>query len=271
MPRYALRGVKFARVDFSPIFGFGSLRALVERPTAETPFTGRTAIDHDVAVQACTALMVQRNAVTMSYRGTMVLFEKASGNFVRTEAYYKAGEAVERAAEYERDGKLVPLPLLGLDPLFDLSPGSGPVPKWGPTLALALDQCVRRIAKSETSTSPGGAEVIPAIEPLSIGTIAVIVGGVAVAVIGGIAAYRFLEPSARVQIAAVEAATLAYQERLAVFEKTGQMPSVSEIERANAASVVEAAKSSGRADWIVTGAAVGGTAVGATLASVVLK
>lgn len=264
MPRYAQRGIRFARVEWNPLAALAAMTAIAERPGPEQVL-GLSTIDHNVAVQIVSLFSVQRNNVLLQRAGTMAKYK--AGRFFGTETIYNAPDAADRADNLRKEGFEV-MPIVGLEPLHDLTPGKGPIERWGPTLALALDRCSVIIAKSPRAGVEGGAPIVPVVEPI---TIAIIVGGVAVTVIAGVAVFRALDPDARIQLAQVQAATKAYIARLEVFKQTGKMPPVSAIEKSNAEAVVTRAREMGKSDWLIAGAAVGGTVAGAAAASYLLR
>jgi hypothetical protein len=141
----------------------------------------------------------------------------------------------------------------------DFNPTNG----WGRKLALAIDEVLQRMGRSEQ-----GGETPPTVEPAQFARVIpliVIVTGAAIAVIGSVAVWRYLDPDLRRDIVMVEDAARNYATRLGLWKETGTMPppSVSETE---ALSTVESlAKSRSGSDWL-WGAGIAG---GITLAAVV--
>jgi hypothetical protein len=120
-------------------------------------------------------------------------------------------------------------------------------PVWGMKLALALDEVVARIGKAQIGGAPPGS-IDQVIAP-ALGTTAVIVAGVAIAVIGSLAAWRYLDPDLRASALMIKAAAESYAERLQTYAQTGTMPPASEVEKDAAPTVQSFAKSRSATDW----------------------
>jgi hypothetical protein len=140
----------------------------------------------------------------------------------------------------------------------DFNPTNG----WGRKLALAIDEVLQRLGKSEQG---GDAPVFPSAVALPMLPIIVIVTGAAIAVIGSVAVWRFLDPDLRRDVVLVEDAARNYAERLGLWKTTGTMPPPSESEKAALSTVESLAKSRSGSDWM-WGAGIAG---GITLAAVV--
>lgn len=223
------------------------------------------------AVQLATHLAVLRNAVTYRRRGPAARYVVAGGEYQGTVFASKRGSEIDLVAEHVKAQQAV-YPIVGDERLYDPWPGSGPKGKpngWGPLLALALDNATRRLATAERADAPppGYGAIAVLLPPLAIG---IIVGGVAVTVIGAVAAWRYLDPDARKAIAITDAASKAYSERLAQAEVTGIMPPASPIEEQALPAITDLAATEAKRDWIIGGAIVGGivvTAIGGAAVS----
>jgi hypothetical protein len=169
------------------------------------------------------------------------------------------------------------LPIVGDEPVPPWRPAfrevwseSNPSPTWGKQLVLAIDRVLTQIAHSEQGGEvplgygpqlPGEGAVTAAFPVLG----ALIVGGVAVTVIGAAAAWRYLDPQVRVRAAEVTAAARAYQNRLENAAASGVMAPPSPLEVANAAAVGAAADEQAARYWGYGAAALAGIGGGAAL------
>jgi hypothetical protein len=123
---------------------------------------------------------------------------------------------------------------------------------------------LRRIAKAK-QTDTGAGMITPAVAPA---VVAIIVGGAALAVVAGAAAWRYLDPDLRRDVAQVQAAATMFSARLQTNRETGKMPDPSPVETGVAKRIEKLAKDETQRGLLVGGAVVGGlvAAVGATLA-----
>lgn len=204
-------------------------------------------LTQDEATQVCASLAWSRDVAMYGRPARIAAFQ--GGKLIGAD-YYRAGDGIEN------------VPIVGDAPKRQIvPPGDGLPADWGVTLANACDAVLGMIRKSETATQiPIGYSMqIPAAFPV---VSALIVGGLAVTVIGSVAAWRYLSPEARTSLALVEASATAYRARLAAYQETGKMPPASELET-NTATMVKELAEKGRAAGFWSGAAVGGGAVAA--------
>jgi hypothetical protein len=137
-----------------------------------------------------------------------------------------------------------------------------PTSGWGRKLALAIDEVQQRIGRSEqggdvpAQMSPAVFRAVPLV---------VIVTGAAIAVIGSVAVWRFLDPDLRRDIVMIEDAARNYATRLGLWKETGTMPPPSVAEQEALSTVESLAKARSGSDWL-WGAGIAG---GITLAAVV--
>jgi hypothetical protein len=235
---------RYARIDYNPaaaelvaatITGWAAMSGVERGP----------GLRQDDAAQLAADLAVTRGIIATAGdpEQTRYAVYDSGGTFLRVQTpqgpELENGEtAIPIAGDY-------PFPPAGFKRPYDRA--LDPNENWARDLVLAIDRCLRDLKRTEQAGSiPAGygIEIPPdvqlgAVPPLSI---AIIVGGAAVAVIGTVATWRFLNPELRVQVASVRAAAKAYQARLAVLQTTGTMPGASPIEVANAAAVREASK-----------------------------
>lgn len=182
-------------------------------------------------------------------------------------AAFKDGRLV--SSDYYRAEADENVPMVGDAPKRQIVPPSPGLPDdWGITLSNACDRVLGMVAAAETSSQiPIGYSLpIPAAFPVVAG---LIVGGLAVTVIGAVAAWRYLDPQARTSLALVEASSTAYRSRIASFAETGKMPPASELEQNTAAMVKELAEK-GRSAGFLSGALVAGGALAAIGAGVAI-
>lgn len=244
---------KYATVEF--VLGAGDLLnvAIAGWATAggTIPQAGLTQND---AVQFVTDLAALRHAATCGAVGEFAIFR--GGKWVRN--VWSLGFPDLSDGESS-------VPIVGSERLSTASPGGGELgPHWGRDLALAMDQIMAELADARQAGEPPSGFgpvgiVVPAAAPA---VVAIIVGGVALGVIGTAAAWRYLDPELRTRAAEVRAAAKAFEGRLRVLRDTGTMPPPSELEKANAEAVRETASTRRNRDWAYAAAAVGGLAVG---------
>lgn len=233
-------------------------------------------VTQDEAVQLVTNLSVLRHSAAMGVNAGRFAVYGLSGDFRGVQLNPKA-ETLD--AEYQTAVPIVgdePPPPAGLSSPYD--PNLDPVANWPRKLVLAIDRVCTQIAKSEKGGSipqgygfdplpPGvGGEGTLAAWP-AIGIVAVIVGGAAIATIGGVAVWRYLDADVRTRTAEISAAGTAYQARLQVYQASGTMPPPGPLETANAKAIEEAAKESSDKYWLIGAAALAGIGGGAALIS----
>lgn len=250
-----LNALRYARVQMR----VGAAQLLAVQLTAGgavTPVGSGPGVRQDDAVQLVTDLAVARSVVTW-------------GTF--TESWvYKGGKFLGRGTP----GRTVAageesIPVVGVEPLAQrVPPGKGAPDDWGITIALACERAIDAIADSQRSAElPLGYSAfgVPAALPLPLA--AVIVGGVAASVVGAVAAWRYLDPEARHQLAAIEAASVAYRTRIAAWRETGTMPEVTAIEQTTAEAVTKLASKTRTSGWLIGAGVAGGVALGAGAAA----
>lgn len=259
--------VLWARVAYQPLAAQAALAGLAMAPETQGP--GLNAGD---AVQVAVYLATLRDVVAS--------YDPISGGPVATIAVYTKDGAPVCLYETSADGAVAlsqkmsavgnyGIYVVGGAPLRNTGP-TGPVPKWGKKLALALDEVLAKIGSAEQGpTQPVGFVntlnvVLPALAPL-----AVIVTGAALSVIGVVAVWRYLDPDFRRDALLVKQAAVDYAGRLQIFKDTGAMPPPSQNE-VSATSTVEAmAKSRSGTEWM-WGAGIAGGVTLVALASAVI-
>lgn len=236
--------MRYAKIQLIPNAGNLVVAYLAASGVVSVDGPGVTQED---AVQLVGQLAMQRDAAQLATRDRMrVAVYDSSGRFlgISTTSASKPGMPAD-----VRAGGATMLPLVGDAPLVG--------DPWARDLADAIDNVTRAIARAKTATKPpvGGAPIVPAGLPLAA---AILVGGAAVAVIGSVAAWRYLDPELRRDTAAIGAAATAYTDRLRTAAQTGTMPGPSEIEK-SVAERVRARASSERTTGLLVG---GGIALG---------
>lgn len=162
------------------------------------------------------------------------------------------------------DTRLSATLIVGDGPLVAPAPGGPGLPNdWAIRLGRALDGLTLTIAQSEQAGDiPAGfASITKTIGPAAI--TAIIVGGAALAVVGGVAVWRYFDPELRKHTSAIHAAAQAYDQRLQTLKATGQMPPPSQIELGAQSAVESASKDETRRSLVWAGAIAGGLTVGA--------
>ena len=164
----------------------------------------------------------------------------------------------------------VVVPIVGDAPFRSFATSAtdvNPSPKWGKKLALACDELLQRFGKSDQ----GGdvpAQVSNTALPLV--PLVVIVTGAALAVVGSVAVWRFLDPELRRDMVVVENAARSYAERLGMWKTTGTMPPPSPAEEDALSTIEGLAKARGQTDWL-WGAGIAGGITLAALVSVAIS
>src|SRR5262245_12227097 len=259
--------VQWARVDYSTQLAQAALSAVILAP--EIKGTGLSAGD---AVQVATYFAMLRDVVA-SYdarkggpHAKMALYT-ADGKPYRMVDF--VGHTDTLASEMKAK-KLMGALVVGdapfVDPHVRLTSWT-PVPNWGRKLALALDQVLIEFSKAEQGPNVpiGFAEITPAVLPLALGTVAVIVTGAALALIGSVAAWRYLDPDLRRDSLIVRQAAENYAQRLSIFQDTGKMPPPSENETKGIDTVEKLASARGTTEWGWVAAIAGGLCAGSVL------
>lgn len=197
-------------------------------------------------------------------------------------AWYQDGRfygvrTVGSAAPVDRLRTARGYPVIGEEPFRKPPFGSSSLgDDWPHQLAMACDTVLRRLTKAETADAvprgwggefPGGAEPIPG--GIGLGGIAIIVAGAAVGVIGTAAAWRYLAPEARIEIASIAAAARAYETRLQLQIQSGVELPPGPIETAQAERVRRAASTAQSHMYTIGAAVVGGLGGGMALAAVI--
>jgi len=146
-------------------------------------------------------------------------------------------------------------------------------PGYGRRLGLACDWAIHQIASAKRVAPPAGTGASYSVAGLAAGSnildggpgwrdggtvfagapvvAAIIVAGAAVAVVGGVAAWRYFDPEVRREQARIAGAAAAYRERIRAWQDTGTMPPASDVERLpeNVATVEAAANAASGAAW----------------------
>lgn len=209
--------------------------------------TAKSGVSQDDAVQLATALAGMQSAAAF---GWMVRAAKQTKNGFRAPQLM----TIEDAAKAMADGDTV-LPVLG---------GTDVLPQDHDRrmLVLALDGAIRLIRDA-----PQGGDTpyntTPSMLPLlAVPPVAVIVAGAAAAIAAAAVIWRFLDPEARANIAAVAQAGQDYALRLAQAKVTGTLPPPSEMEKGAATAIETLAKGSSSSRWGWAAAGLGGFAAG---------
>lgn len=246
-----LSSTRYARVNFA--HGMAPMIAVkLELQDVGTPFGGAgPGMTQDEAVQVVADLALARDVVVNAgrpLRYAAFADGKWLGNLLAEDTPDAAGAEL--------------VPIVGDGPRRIVSPPSDGLPdNWPIILSDACDAVIRRVAKADrTSQIPiGYSMAIPVIAPV---IAAIIVGGAAVAVIGTVAAWRYLDPQARTAVKLLEASSQAYRSRLETFRETGKMPPASDLETNTASEVLKLA-GEGKSGSYLVGGLVGAGVMGA--------
>jgi hypothetical protein len=258
----------WARVDYSAPAANAAWGILRAAPEIQGP-----GLNQADAVQAVTDAAVLRDLVGAWGCAHLVAFDSDGnplGEFFpvsREETQTIAAKlATLNASAYYVVGDL------GLSEPKAIRGKSGVIAKWGPQLALALDQTCIEIAKAKQGPDiPIGAVSTANMMGLPIGAVAIVVTGAALAVIGGIAAWRYLDPDFRRDAALIRNAAENYAKRLDFFEKTGAMPAPSQTELEAVPAVQAMAAKRESTDWTWAGIIAGGLTGGALLSTLFMQ
>lgn len=154
--------------------------------------------------------------------------------------------------------------IVGDGPIVSPYPGGKGLPdNWAALLGRALDNTTELINKAKKGgTVPAGYASFTqtVVAPLIVG---IIVGGVAVTVIGTAAVWRYFDPDVRKQVAMLHAASAAFDARVQVAKQTGTLPPPSEIELGAKELVGNAAGEETKRSLLIAGGIAGGLTLGA--------
>ncbi len=246
---------RYARVAMVPTAG-ATIAASVQAWSVAGSAIPQAGLSQEDSIQAATDLAILRHTALFGDVGHFAFYD-ARGAFM--------GDAWGRGSEMTMpEGASSAVAIVGDEPIRTNMPdANGELgPGWNAELALAIDRVLKGLkGASQGASIPEGFGTIglPVLAPA---LVAIIVGGAAVGIIGSVAAWRYLDPQLRAQLAAVRAAASAYQLRVETWKATGTMPGPSPIELANA-DAVRATGAQGSSDaWIIAGAAVGGLVLG---------
>lgn len=250
---------KLARVELVP--DAADVIATTLGSFATAPFKG-PGLGQDDAVQLVSrwAWMRDRFNRGASNNVKVSLYDTKAGKF----AGIYEGSASSLAKKLEGRPELAATLIVGNGPLASPVPGGGELgDDWGPQLARAIDAETIAIADM-----PRGADV-----PLGFGSITktiaapvvvgIIVGGAAIAVIGGIAAWRYFDPEHRSYVSGLNAAAKAYDARIQTFKATGKMPDPTPTEVSMAKQIQEQAKKEQNKSVLMALGIAGGITLGA--------
>lgn len=266
--------IMWARVSYTPVAAQAALAALALSPEAHGP--GLSAGD---AVQVAAYLATLRDVVAtfnpMTGGPGAQILEYDKSNKQVCIYNVNAQQAVDVEDHITSKGNRGVL-LVGDAEFYGWStqPATradgiqvGPVDAWGKKLALALDQVLEKIGSAEQGPNipVGMAQAVNAAIPLA--ALAVVVTGAALAIIGAVAAWRYLDPDFRRDALAIKTAAENYAQRLNIMTTTGQMPPPSENEKSAAQAVESYAKERSTTDWL-WGAGIFVGLIGGTLISV---
>jgi len=224
----------------------------------------RNVLRSAAAMQVTTPVRVAtEDLITWGTRVAQLRDRAVAGGPVRYAVPYGDGGLVESPSTYSEAqrqtvlaglGGATAYPIVGNAPLMSGDP-------WARTLALASDNVLRRVAKAPSSSNEGPSLTYQTASPVIVG---IIVAGAAVAVVGGVVAWRALDPETVRHQADLDAALQAYDARLTHKEATGTMPEPSPVEQAVEKSIVTLAAEGKRRSWLLSLGVVGGFTVGVT-------
>lgn len=208
---------RYAKVDWSP--GGSELIAVSLGVTAaadssNVPNPGGTVAKDDL-VQLATGMALFRDSNMIGARG-----------LARVACFDKSGSLISVVSVDPNDPKLPKActsyyTIAGDGPIVSVKGGTGLPDDWGAQLARATDNCLRRVAASKQTDGAGGGLVTPVLAPV---VAAIIVGGAALAVVGGVAAWRWLDPELRRDVAQTQVAASQFSARLQALRETGTLP-----------------------------------------------
>lgn len=243
--------MSYAKVDWSP--GGSEIIAVSLGVTAAAdgstgPNPGGT-VAHADLVQLATGLSLFRDSNMIGARG-----------LARVACFNKLGSLIGVSRVNPIDPKLPKectsfYTIAGDGPIVSVKGGAGLPDNWGAQLARASDNCLRRIGKSKQTDGSGGGMVTPALAPVAI---AIIVGGAALAVIGTVAAWRYLDPDLRRDIAQTQVAASAFSARLQALRETGTLPPPSPVETGVAKRIATLSSDETKRGLLYGGAVAGG-------------
>lgn len=201
-------------------------------------------------------------------KAALYKIDKQSGKLVFVDVYEGSEKTLyDRALKYGLEAKLV----VGDGPMVAPYPGGAGLPNdYAIKLARALDNTTKKIADSKVGGAvPAGfsdmtqAVVAPVI-------VALIVGGVALTVIGSVAAWRYLDPDVRKNTAILHAASRAYEARIQAAKESGKLPDPSPLE-VNALPTIEAASKQETNRTLLVGLGIAGGLTGAAVGVALLR
>lgn len=243
--------MRYARVGYR--LGYGSLVA------AKLQVGGTLPIGEGAGVVQVEA---DQLAATFAYSRDWCMW----GGATHAAVFHKGAYVGEEPPPNVSPAELDIVPVVGDAPYNYIAPGGKGLPEnWGLLLGVACDYVLGKVrtAKRSSEIPLGWSMMVPT--ALGGGIVAIIVGGAAVAIVGAVAAYRYLDPDARAAMATVATAAQLYQARLEVLKKTGKLPDPSPIETSQAEAIKKLAGKGSANGWMLGGAVLGGLAGGMSL------
>jgi hypothetical protein len=262
-----MRAWRMAKVDYMPATASAIVARIVGWAAQGDPVSKGPGLTQGDAVQFVSWMALMRHAAAAGVEGYQVAEFTEKGTLRRIR-YLREGDPGGRIRQ--PDGSyLYQYPIIGQERITKPDYGSGQMgANWPRDVALACETVIRSIKDAEQGPEvvpgwgaefPGGARAQPG---MAAGTVAIIVAGVAVAVIGTTAAWRYLSPEVRIEAASVAAAAAAYETRLRAMVTNGVELPPSPIELLQAEKVRAAAKKSQNRGLLVGAAACGGFGLG---------
>lgn len=242
--------MRYAKIDWQPgaseILSAAFLATATTDPSTTPNAAGSFAKADLVQLAAALALLRDSNMI-------------GSRNLVRVACYDKTGAFIGIRRIDPRPANPAGLPtncaqyypVTGDGPLVAVSGGGDLPSNWSCVLARATDNCLRRMSKGKEQ-STGAGSYVPVVAPA---VAAIIVGGIALSVIGAAAAWRWLDPELRKDVAQLDAAQTAFSARLQTQRETGTLPPPGPIET-SVAKRIEAMADDELKGQIIKGAAV---------------
>jgi hypothetical protein len=242
---------EWVRVDFNQ-----AQADIVWNTVEVVPLTPEPGVSQNDAVQMVCELAMLRDLVAAPMCARFAVY---GGSDPTLEGFYDEcgyNQIFQALNKVSNSGASV-VHMYGDAPLTDpaMFRSSNPTSKWGMKLALALDQSMVLLSRSMQDAQEQ-AQVLQGFAPQAI-IAAIIVTGAAVAVIGSIAAWRYLDPQWRTDSLLVRQAAEDYGARLTAWQATGTMPPPSETEKTAVPTVERLGAARSGTDWGM-GAAVGG-------------
>lgn len=250
---------KYARVELIP--DAADVIATTLGAVATAPIKGPGLTQED-AVQLVSRWAWMRDRFMRGAAGDVkaALYDTKAGAFAGVFEGPVAELSKKLAARPELQATLV----VGDGPIAAPLPGGGELgDNWGPELARALDNASTMIAGlPQAGDIPAGFASLSKLvaAPAIVG---IIVGGAAIAVIGSVAVWRFLDPQHRSYVSGLNAAAKAYDQRVQAYKATGKMPPPTPTEVSMGEAIKNQSSDEVKKSLIYAGAIAGGLTLSA--------